>query len=164
MIKNNKAEMSTSQIFTYILALVVTSLILLYGYNAITKMKSQTDTVSLLQFKNDLTNAIDSLSYDYGSVEIKRLAAPPGFNELCFVNLEASPAPSFDPKYNLIKNSFDSGSKNNVFLLGVSAFEPFQVTKISPDSNFVCIPSVGGKIPVRLEAVGGAVKVSNANP
>ena len=156
--KMKKAQMSTSQIFTYILALVVASMILLYGYTAISKMRSQTDTVSILQFKTDLTNAINSISYDFGSVEIKKLNMPTGFNQVCFVDIN-----NVDTKIiteQLIKDSVDSQSKNDIFLLGNGNVEPMQVNGISVESDYKCIDSVSGKVNIQLEATGKSVLIS----
>jgi len=156
--KMKKAQMSTSQIFTYILALVVASLILLYGYTAISKMRSQTDTVSILQFKTDLTNAINSISYDFGSVEIKKLNMPTGFNQVCFVDINNVASVTITEK--LIKDSVESQSKNDIFLLGNGNVEPMQVGGITIENSYKCINSVSGKVSIQLEATGKSVLIS----
>jgi len=154
-------QMITSEIFVYILALIVTSLILLYGYNAISKMRQQTNTVSGIQLKTDLVNSIESLGYEFGSVEIKKFNVPNGVNEVCFVDIDnADPDSTVFDSYPIIKDSVKGGSKNNVFLLGTSSIVPIEVGRITVENNFKCIGVVGGKVQITMKATGKAVDIS----
>ena len=161
--------MITSEIFIYILALVVTSLILLYGYNAINKMRKQTDTVSGIQLQTELTNTIESLGYEFDSVEIKKLNVPNGVEKVCFVWLDEyggdpigfSGTNGLDDAQNaVIKDSVEGKSKNNVFMLGGKSFEPFNVGPISVENSFKCFDAVGSRIEVRLQANGKSVSIA----
>ena len=58
-----------SQIFVYILSIILISFIMVYGYNAVQSFKKRAEQVSCLKFKNDLANAVDSISSDFGSVK-----------------------------------------------------------------------------------------------
>jgi hypothetical protein len=163
--------MIQSEIFIYILALVVASLIFLYGYSAITKMKKQTDTVALAQFKQDLPNLIKSLGYDFGTEKKETMDVPSGYTQVCFVQLEedgGDPGQNavlndMSSGYGVIANSVRDGVKNNVFLMGNGAAEPFYGGKISlpdADRSFRCFNVVDGKIGIVLKSLGKTVEVS----
>src|SRR3989344_9330257 len=79
--KARKAEMQ-SQIFIYILAMVIGVGILLYGYNAIKGFKSQADDVLLLQFENGIRNDLKTISFE--STKVKTYDLPSTVSQICF--------------------------------------------------------------------------------
>ncbi|MBI2652888.1 hypothetical protein HYX00_05465 [Candidatus Woesearchaeota archaeon] len=152
-----------SQIFIYILALVLTSIILIYGYNAIQNFNKRANQVCFLKFKNDLSNAIESITSDYGSVKKKDLQLCAGYREVCFVesfgqitSME-SPVGTNDP---IIKDSIKSNIGKNVFLVEKIAKESFYAGNISVDGDVLCIDAKNNKISLRLEGKGNHVRVS----
>jgi hypothetical protein len=166
MSTRKKAQMINSEIFIYILALIIFSLILLYGYNAISKFRSETNTVSLLQFKNELTNIVEKLGYEYGTIEKKELTLPSGYSKICFATLsepyEITMYSGSDiGSYPIIQDSLSSNVKNNVFLISNGKIEPFYIGGITVEpNNFNCYVAVSGKVNVKFEAKGKTVLVS----
>lgn len=148
-----------SQIFIYILTIILISFILVYGYNAVQNFKKRAEQVSCLKFKNDLVNAIDGISPDFGSIKRKELQLCAGYSRVCFVESFNSPnMPSnIDP---IIKDSILSGTGRNVFLVENIAKESFFAGKISVDPDVLCINAVNSKINLRLEGKGNHAIIS----
>ncbi|MBI2652418.1 hypothetical protein HYX00_03035 [Candidatus Woesearchaeota archaeon] len=148
-----------SQIFIYILALVLTSIILIYGYNAIQNFNKRANQVCFLKFKNDLSNSIESITSDYGSVKRKEMQLCAGYREVCFVESTRNPTipANTDP---IIRDSITSNTGKNVFLVEKIAKESFYAGNISVDGDVLCITSKNNQISLRLEGKGNYVKVS----
>ncbi|PIN78936.1 hypothetical protein COV14_01535, partial [Candidatus Woesearchaeota archaeon CG10_big_fil_rev_8_21_14_0_10_33_12] len=64
------------QVFIYILTLIITGMILLYGYNAIKSISERAKQVELVKFKNDLKEDFETISFDYGSVKTMSYHVP----------------------------------------------------------------------------------------
>jgi len=83
-----RAQVQT-QIFVYAIAAIVVTLIMIYGYTAIQKMREQAEDVAYIKFKTDLENAVKTLSYATpGDVDKLELQLPKGYREICFVDVE----------------------------------------------------------------------------
>jgi len=148
-----------SQIFIYILTIILVSFILVYGYNAIYNFKKRAEQVSCLKFKNDLSNAVESVSSDFGSVKRKDLQLCAGYTQACFVETFESPNPPLNVNP-FIKGELLSNTGNNVFLIDGGAPESFHVGKISVEPDVFCIKAAGNKISLRLEGKGNHVLLS----
>ncbi|MBI3035507.1 hypothetical protein HYY71_04235 [Candidatus Woesearchaeota archaeon] len=74
-----------NQIFIYILTIILISFILVYGYNAVQNFRSRAEQVSCLKFRNDMQNAVESISSDFGSVKRKDLQLCAPYSKACFV-------------------------------------------------------------------------------
>lgn len=150
-----------SQIFIYILTIVLTSFILVYGYTAVNNFKKRAEQVSCIKFKNDLKSAIESISSDFGSVKSKDIQLCAAYNKACFVESFENPnlPPDVDP---ILKDSVLSNSGKNVFMydLGNIAKESFYIGKISVDPDVLCIKSVNSKISFTLEGKGNHARLS----
>lgn len=151
-----------SQIFIYILTIILVSFILVYGYNAVQNFKKRAEQVSCLKFKNDLVNAIESVSPDFGSVKRKELQLCSGYTKVCFVETFESPnlPNDIDP---IIKDSILSSTGRNVFLLENIAKESFYAGRISVEPDILCIKAVNSKIDLRLEGKGNHAVISQWN-
>lgn len=174
--RKSKAGMDASEIFIYILALIVASVIFLYGYDAVTKMQKQTNTVALLQFKSDLTNTIDTLSYDYDSVIMKKLTLPTGFTQICFVDPKGDPNSVnnivTESSKELVKDQMNQqnvGPDFVVMLIGDKSIETFKVKPLQlysdkdqnpPTIDALCITSQSSIVNLKLKANGNAIGVS----
>lgn len=147
------------QIFIYILTIILISFILVYGYNAVQNFKKRAEQVSCLKFKNDLSNGVESILSDYGTVKRKELQLCTGYKEVCFVETFESPSlPSnIDP---IIRDSILSNSGKNVFLVENIAKESFYAGKISVQPDVLCIKATNNKISLKLEGKGGHVLLS----
>ncbi|MBI2657828.1 hypothetical protein HYX08_04000 [Candidatus Woesearchaeota archaeon] len=159
--KKSKAQIY-SQVFIYILTIILISFILVYGYNAVQNFKNRAEQVSCLKFKNDLQNAVESISSDFGSVKRKDLQLCSGYTQACFVESFESPniPGSIDP---IIKDSILSSTGKNVFLVENIAKESFFAGKISVEPDVLCIKALNGKISLKLEGKGNHASLGQWN-
>jgi|TARA_Y100000031_G_C8231409_1_gene391074 hypothetical protein len=149
-----------SQIFIYIITLLIVALVLFYGYRAIFSFKEKADTVSFIQLKNDLENMVETLSVDFGSVKVRDFTAPPDIMTVCFVtNFPSMPTLS-NTEYPLIEDSVNSKVQKNVFLIGQNVEESFYVEKVVTDSALFCVNATGNKINLRMEGMGDHTLIS----
>ena len=168
---HNKKSQLYRQIFIYILAILVTSFIVVFGYKAIKDFKDRAEQVACLKFKNDLQISIERMSSEYGSVERKDLQLCSDYKVVCFVDYDSqwksnptfnsqfsdgSPVPS-DP---IIIDSIKSGTGKNVFFIENLAIESFYAGKISVEGDVLCIKAVNNKISLKLTGKGNYVELS----
>ncbi len=148
-----------SQIFIYILTIVLVSFILVYGYTAVKNFKERADQVSCLKFRNDMQNAIASTTSDFGTVKRKDLSICGKYTRVCFVEsfIEADIPLGTDP---IITDSVRSGSGKNVFLVEDISKESFYAGNISVEPDVLCMKATGGKISLRLEGKGNHLILS----
>lgn len=157
-LRNRRAQLY-SQIFIYVLTIILVSFILFYGYNAVQNFKKRAEQVACLKFRNDLSNSVESISSDFGSVKRKDLQLCAGYTQVCFVETFESPNLPYniDP---IIKDSILSNTGKNVFLVEKTAKESFYAGKISVEPDVLCIKAVNNKISIRLEGRGSHALLS----
>ena len=153
----SKAQ-TPQMLFIYILAIVIFSAILLFGYSAVKNFREKEEKIGYVKFKSDLESIVRSIATDYGSVKIRNFYVPSRYLEVCFVD----PDGNGDIDYPLIKESVDSGSKDNVSLMKnkVVLGASFYVKGIELDNKLLCASVVDGKIKIRFEGLGNATKIS----
>ena len=163
------------QIFIYILSLVLITFVLIFGYNAITSFRQGSEKVLSVRFQSDLSNMVEIISPDYGSVKIKSFELPSGFNQVCFVKNYNSTAttkdqafPNLPPTnltyldlptaaYTIIKGSVDSKIKKNTFLIKDNTVgEDIFIGNIDVDANdeILCLTAVSRNIKLKFEGKG----------
>jgi len=142
------------QIFIYVITVVLVSVILFYGYNAITTFKDKAEKISFIQFKNDMENTIEVMSFDFGSVKVEEFMVPEKVTTVCFVTSFPEAPTLSGTKYPIIEDSVNSGVDKNVFLMDETIQESFYVGKISVDEGWSCFPVLGNKIKLRIEGKG----------
>ena len=148
------------QVFIYLITLVLVSFLMFYGYRAISTFKEKTDQVSYIQFKNDMQNTIETLSLYFVSVKVKKFEVEENINIVCFVrNFPGMPSIS-GTRYPVIEDSVNSGLDKNVFLISDNVEESFFAGKISSAEDFFCVPSIEGKIELRMEGMGDHTVIS----
>jgi outer membrane murein-binding lipoprotein Lpp len=154
-----KSAQIVGQIFIYVLAIIVMAAILLFGYRSIANFKEQASQVSTIQLQNELSSAIDSLSSDFGSVKKKSINLD-DYSTICLVESYEEPSLGglkIDP---LIRDSIESGTEENVFLLKSTVEASFAVDKISVEPDVLCLTSRLSTVELRLEGRGDHVDVS----
>ena len=154
------------QIFIYALTLVLISVILVYGYTSIKNFRQKTDDIVAAKFQNDIINAIQSITNDYGSVSKKELQVSGGTTQVCFVETyqmfnKQNPIGNIQLN-NLVKNSIRDSDKN-VFLLENTLKSSFSAGRISVDRDVLCIKPANNRIVLRLEGMGDHAKISEWN-
>ena len=179
--KDTKAEMQ-SQIFVYILAMIIGVGILLYGYNAIKGFKTQADDVLMLQFENGIKNDLKTISFE--STKVKTYDISSAVSQVCFssegvdaIDVQKEEARQLslkrNYKYPLIRtaigNYLESGSKgtiNNVFIYpnGEKAFFTGVKLEFDKASNgdpvmFKCFDVKSGVLTIKIKGKGGTVLI-----
>ena len=153
-----------SQIFIYVLAVMVATAIFIYGYSAINSFIKQADEVGLLKFKSDIESAVKIISTDYESTKIFNekhpLLIPTKYNEVCFAGPGAIVSST---DYPLIFDSVSNtpSAKPNLFLVDDILSDAFFVGSIDvkEPNNFFCTPVVNGMIYVKLEGLGNKARI-----
>lgn len=156
--RNEKAQIY-SQVFIYILSILLVSFILIYGYNSVQNFKKRAEQVACLKLRNDITNAVESISGDFGSVIRKEISLCGAYTKICFVESFENPQipPNSDP---IIKDSVQSNAGRNVFLVDSTAKDSFYAGKISVEPDLLCIKALSGKISLRIEGKGDHASLS----
>ena len=148
-----------SQIFIYVLTIILISFILVYGYNAVRNFRDRADQVACLKLKSELSNSVESISGDFGSIRKKDLQMCRGYTQICLVETFEKPKlpGRIDP---VIKDSVLSNTGRNAFLADKIAKESFYAGKISVEPDVLCIKSVNNKVSLRLEGKGNHAIIS----
>jgi len=148
-----------SHVFIYILTIILTSIILIYGYNTIKDFRQAGERICLLKFENELRNIVEAMSSDFGSIKRKDIQLC-GYAQACFVETSVSPEEDdlpfdLDP---IIRDSIKSKTGKNAFILADIAEESFYAGNISVEPDDVlCIKPINDKISLRLEGRGSHV-------
>ena len=66
--------------------MIIITLVLIYGYNAIQGFISKSDDVNYVQFKTDLFNAVETQKTEYRSVIKKEMMLPRGYTEIVVID------------------------------------------------------------------------------
>jgi len=160
--QRNKFAQIQTQIFVYILALIVIALVLLYGYTSIKGFITRSEQVNLVQFRTDLSNAIEMQSTEYGSVIMKKAILPKGFNKLIIIDLNkvTNTSGSFETDYPYVHDSWTGNVSKNVFLIGKNKFDSFYSGKIYFDaSDHILIDAPDRVVKLKLSGMGSSTKI-----
>lgn len=158
-----------SQIFIYILTIVVVALILVYGYRTIIGVKDKANQVMALKFEKELKSSVKSITGDFGSVVKKEIPVDEKTSQVCFVESYENfvrTSPIGDGQINrLIIESIRSSSDNNVFLMGDGLRSAFNagsilIPNIPSQIDVLCIKAINGQIVFRLEGAGDHAIIS----
>jgi len=162
-----KTKAQAQQIFTWIVAIVLMSLLVLFGYRSITNLRVRGEQVKFLEFKNDLTSTIESTT-DYGSERRVSLSAPGAYNEVCFVDFEGGIDLSLMNNYPIIRDSVASQlgkpAIENVFLVKDIAEQSFKIENMRVEApKFLCVEVKAGKINFRVAGLGKYAEVRSVD-
>jgi len=174
-----------SQMFIYILGIIVVALLLLLGFKAVGVIENNKCTVQKTQFETDLAGSIDK-DKDYGVDRVEQFTLPCGAQEACFVSIASATnhkiqglSPSSNPLdeskyeyqigtinrlYSAIKTSIESGDETNVFIKtadGYQGLERFSVSApidLPIDDPIRCFS--GDPLKIRFQGKGQTVQVT----
>ena len=158
------------EVFIYILAVVLFSLIMIYGYNSIRNLGEKADTVVILQLGKQLSSAVKKTTSDYGTVIKEEVSIPNKYDKVCFIDLSYTGQESTsictlgNQDYNpVICNSWKDRISKNMFLISkdtdVISIDIGKI-KISKEHYF-CQNVIFGKIALKLEGKGSYVEFSS---
>lgn len=116
MFNSKSKKGQVQQAFVFIISAIVIIIILLFGYKAIKGTAQAEESIGLLEFETELRNDIELISSEYGTLQTKRYNLPPGYNEICFVDLVNRDMGEIDKP--IIKKSVQADLQENIFLFG----------------------------------------------
>lgn len=112
---NKKAQIQ-SQVFIYVLSLIIIAMIFLFGYRAIGTIQERARRIEIERFKSELTDAVTKTSYESSRNVV--LNIPSGFTKICLADKPFNPlnlpdkARYGDDAYPLIVSAIDDGTAN----------------------------------------------------
>jgi hypothetical protein len=154
-----KAQVA-GQIMMYVLAIIVFSMTLIYGYKAIKYFSDRSTEISYLQLENEITTEVEKVMGDSaGSVKKKVLQIPGNYDEVCFFSSvgRTGTRSISGSSYTLIDDNLGV-TEYNMYL-----YPPGDVSFNIGDIEVTgtpCVAVQGGKITLRVESLGDHVKVS----
>ena len=160
-----KKRSQASQIFVYIIAVVLAAMILLYGYRAISGFINRTEQITEVKFKTDIENAIRLISTDYGSVKKLELNVPGKYETVCIVqqdyqNKQGTQLCAQSP---IICSAWTTQAQN-IFLTDTNMYTlpEIQITTLPLEiqGGYICLKVKAGKITLRIEGKGDKTGVS----
>lgn len=151
----------TSQVIVFILALLIGSLVLIFGYQSLQKILGAAKETEMVKFQADLESSLNGLSY--GSTRRKPLAVPGDYLAICFADLhylKGQGEDQFDygQEYALVEDSIFSGVESNVFLMP-DGTESFTVGDLEIEDGFACFNLSAGRAEVCFEGLGNRTMV-----
>ena len=149
------------QVFIYILTLVITAGILLYGYKAIIRVNDTSKQVELVKFENDLRKDFEEMSSTYRKVRLETYYVPSEVKEIYFYQETGDIPSDINP---LIYDSI-LDTDNNVFLVIGNSIKAMNLGKINlggTDSPILHIPINNNRLKLRLEGLGNGVSVEQS--
>jgi len=161
-----KKSQIQGEILIYILAVIIFSLTLLYGYKAIKSFNDQGAQISQIELKNQITSEVEKVRSDtYGTIKKLPLNVPGNFRKICFVQSYPDyPAGGIIVSpYQLINNEIAAETKNkNMFLApdGSTSFDIGEIAVTNGTAGFDCIDLLGTTVTLKLESMGDHVKIS----
>ncbi len=166
------------QALVYIFTLVLVSIILVYGYNAIVNFRGRASQVSFLKFKNGLTNSMEEMASQYESLKEKAFSLPEGIKKVCFVEtydaLDITAIGASTSVDAILKDSVQTETQpnpgnlikiKNIFLIDDTVKNSFNVpvkmmVANDPVDDVYCLDAVGGRITVKIKGKGDGVEIS----
>lgn len=163
----------TSEIFFFILAIVIIGLLLLFGVKYIMELGTKVNQIDMLRFKTDLEGYAQEIRPVYGKWQKIPLDVPPGIDKVCFVQQETfTESPLYIQQegictkghedYNLLMCSAWQGDlTRNVFT------EPFDELEVGIDvgslevgsayEQYLCFDTTSGLLKIKMTGKGDRV-------
>lgn len=167
MLSNNLSKKSQihAQIFIYIVAIILFSFILIYGYNAVKGFKERSEQIAYIKFKTDLISTVKRISPDYGTLKREEFFIGGEYLKVCFVQSYKQEEnrgyilPRIDDF--IVRDSVDDRVNKNVFLFTTTLQESFDVGKINVTDGYLCIDIRNGKAKIQFLGKGDHTHISD---
>jgi hypothetical protein len=183
----DKKGIGVGQVFVFIVAALTFSVILIYGYKAVSSFVSSGEQVQLVQFKTTLESSVKKIYTEYGSVRVQDFRVPGKFDQICFVDMNYQVTADSPEMAALCHNdsyacsvwedaqSVDSSGKKkgyagvdeNVFLKPASAelpkikvFSISLIDELEQPIGFLCLDVHGGSFSMMMEGKGDHTQLS----
>lgn len=175
-----KAQLG-SEIFVYILAILVIGLIVVFGYKKVVELREKGSDIEVLHFKKQLESLV-KISMSSGNIFVEEMLLPKGFSKICFIDLTKSAdgklnAPTNKDYSPIIYDSWNAKNQKNVFLVQGPKIESFYIDEKklligiarttapikcsgNADSYICCDVNELGKIKLRFTGNGKSISIS----
>ncbi len=150
--------------FIFIIAIITFALIMIFGYRAINDFLQRGQQVQFYQFKTDLEGSIQKIYTEYGAVRVERFAVPARYEQICFVDMDASYDASLCD-HDLVACSVWQSAQGygsvdeNIFLKPVAPVK-IKVERIQIGNGYVCLTIMDGTFELLLQGKGDHALVS----
>ena len=160
-IKQTEKAQIVGQVFIFILAAIIFGVIVLYGYQAISNFMSKSGEIAIASFQQELTNSVESIKRDFGSVTKTELTLPTKYSTLCILDSDTTKnicdtGQPLQQQYPRLCAAWKTEAQNIFLLPGTQAM---QISDISTPSGYFCVQNTG-KIKLRMEGLGDKAQVS----
>ncbi len=141
------------------MVVLIVGAVLLLGYKSINDIMNKSCSVEEATFKNDFNQLLERNS-GYGDLYRTPVSVPCGADAICFVNKTISNTAKITNP--LIKQAYEAGSTDNIFLIKGANVEPFiNRDNLEIKEEFFCVNNTAGKFYLVLEGIGkGIVQIS----
>lgn len=171
-----------NQVFIYLLAAIIFTMVLLFGYKAIGNIMETSEYVSLIDFKTKLETNIDQISTSHDT-NIYYYNLPSKYDEICFIDMSKSESCNFDERgvcYNnfcgnspsvykangVVCDAWESNTSQNIFLFPMAGIDistgPISIDADGDggDDGLLCLDISSGQFSLKLEGRGDKTKIS----
>jgi len=165
-----KKSQIQSQLFIYILSIIIIGLLLYFGIHWIGELIKSEDIIDSTRFRIDLENSFDSIRPQYGSADNFEYSVPDGVDMVCFV--DNTKDRTFISTTDLCDQAHEDYSalicnswKDNISsVLFSPPLEDINIGNLDMESPFICFKtSMKRKIGLRLVGLGDKVRISRIN-
>lgn len=156
--------MDASQMFIFILSIVIVGMVLLFGTRAVLNWGDDVSEYEYIRFKASLTDALRDSSSDFGSVRQRTFPFPGQYQKVCLVDLGERPPSDLQVDgidQPLMRQEWDAETAN-VFLLSQGVEERFldERVRVNATGGIICFRAERGQVHIRFEGVGRSSLVS----
>ena len=162
MSKHKKADMAP-QMFKYLLVAFFSAVILIFGYKIVNSVMERGCATEIAKFEIDLKGLTDNIGF--GEEVFHTYNAPCGTDEIYFIGKSPDLNPEYFNDVPLIKESVQSSSGNNVFLMKEGRIKSaFHIDNLEIEyPSYKCLVPKFGKLSFFLEGTKNAAFMSAAS-
>ena len=159
----HKKSQGASEVFKYLLVMLITAVILVGGYKVINIINSRSCQADLAKFEIGIKNIDKNLRY--GEKELKTFTVPCNSDKIYMLDLKKLNSGYTVGTFSsvpVIKNSLQDRAGSNTFLAaGNTVKQSFYAGNLEiQNPGFFCLNPVSGKISFFIEGVGESARIT----
>ncbi len=165
----NRKGMDLQQVLIFIVAAVVLTLTLYFGYKAVVSLSQSTEDIQVAKFKQTFETALSRVrSKSTGSVETVSIGLPSKYTEVCILpsTEQVVDLPALASSRPLMHRTWITGNENIVLTppARIAISTGYIDVPDDIDEDRYCCLDNPGSVRLRLESRPGAVAVGPARP
>ncbi|MBI5065768.1 hypothetical protein HZA97_06025 [Candidatus Woesearchaeota archaeon] len=154
-LRSKKAQL-IGQVLMFILAVIVFTLVISFGYKFINQVLEKQKTVALIDFSNTLKEGVERIKFMQGSTTKLELKVPSGYEKVCFADNENAANNKMFP----LLAQLASYKDQNVFLQPIQDFKiKIEGLRVKKGGSICCLPAQNNLV-LKLESAKEGVYVS----